>query len=570
MNNTLTQAKRTQIIENIIIAISILFVAAVFGFNYGEGNQNTYLIDGLIKIHPNLLLNDWLARETIHYHKAFSYLIILSSYFGNLAWNLAIINYLVIVLSLLFIYKIIRELKNGDNYFIFLMYLFLVVLNRTNSVGDSYFFSGGLQPSTISSLLTIVAVYYFIRSEYFFSGLALGFAGLFHTNFLLLGFVYFGFAHLILGKENLLPRLLKQLSLSAVVLIPQLPFLIEMSSAENAKQAQYIFQYIRSPHHYVPLTYLSRFFAFYGWHIIAVTLTFFGIVKYKDGKNIISIYYSFLIIITIASLLTTIIFIPVISQLFFFRMAPFSIMLAQLISLIFVSQFLFNEKNTDYKFPKFVIVFILFGLLLLIRGEYYRSKLIFFLFILFLVTISFLFIWQKYYIHRSPRHISNVIFKYFPTLILIIILSIYFQDIFTTSSLLNNFPGKNENELYKWVKTTPKNSKFLVPPDMENFRIHGQRAIVADWKSTPVDPKGLLEWYKRIGDICGNYHVMSLEETDFGYSTMDLSRLKFLEKKYDSKYAVFYTNEFPDSSKFDIVFRDKMFIVYELKDSYYF
>ncbi len=163
MNNTLTQSKRTQLIENIIIVISILFIAAIFGFNYGEGNQNTYLIDGLIKIHPNLLQNDWLASETIHYHKVFSYLIILSSYFGNLAWSLAIINYLVIVLSLLFIYKIIRELENGDSYFIFILYLFLVVLNRTNSVGDSYFFSGGLQPSTISSLLTIIAVYYFIR-----------------------------------------------------------------------------------------------------------------------------------------------------------------------------------------------------------------------------------------------------------------------------------------------------------------------------------------------------------------------------------------------------------------------
>ncbi len=225
------------------------------------------------------------------------------------------------------------------------------------------------------------------------------------------------------------------------------------------------------------------------------------------------------------------------------------------------------KKNLIINFQKYIIIFILIGLLLLIRGEYYRSKLIFFLFILFLGTISLLFIWQKYYLRRSPSHISILIFKHFPTLILIIIFSIYFQDIFTTSSLLNNFPGKNENELYTWVKTTPKNSKFLVPPDMENFRVHGQRAIVVDWKSTPVDPKGLLEWYNRIGDICGNYHATSLEEADSGYSRMDLSRLKFLKKKYDTEYAVFYTKEFPDSSKFNIVFRNKEFIVYELKDS---
>ena len=547
--------------ENIFLFIIVLFVAAVFGFNYADTNQNTYLIDGLVKIHPNFLTNDWLARDTVHYYKTFTFIMIVVSWIGDLGWNLAIMNYFTIIISLLFIYKIINHIESRNKYFIFIMYLYLVVLDKTISVADSYIFSVIFQPSSISSLFTIVAIYYFIKSKYLFSGLALGVGGFFHTNFLLLGFVFFGLSHLFLGRKDLFVRLLKQLSLSTLIFILQIPFLLQMSSADGAKESQYIFQFIRSPHHYVPMTFMHNFVLFFGWHLIAVSIIIFKIGKFKINKNLSAIYFSFIIIVTSATLLTTVIFVPLVSQLFFWRMAPFSIMLAQLIILFAISQFVLNNQHSRLVLPKLQLFIILLGVLLMLRGEYYRIKLTFFLFLLFIVTIVVLILWQRYSITHTKRNFSEKSLKYISITIIVIILSTNMTDVINKSSLLNGFPGTAEKRLYHWVKDTSQNCTFLVPPDLENFRIQGKRAIVVDWKSTPVDPKGLLEWYRRIGDICGNSKVKSMREADIGYSKMSLGRMDTLKAEYNIKYAVFYKKSLPKFNFGKKVYSGEEFVV---------
>ena len=44
--------------------------------------------------------------------------------------------------------------------------------------------------------------------------------------------------------------------------------------------------------------------------------------------------------------------------------------------------------------------------------------------------------------------------------------------------MINGFPGQDEQELYSWCKETPVTSTFLIPPDLLNFRLHGERAVV--------------------------------------------------------------------------------------------
>jgi hypothetical protein len=96
-----------------------------------------------------------------------------------------------------------------------------------------------------------------------------------------------------------------------------------------------------------------------------------------------------------------------------------------------------------------------------------------------------------------------------------------------------------ERELYAWVQqSSPEDAVFLVPPDLENFRLHARRAIVVDWKSTPIVPEELLEWRDRILAISGADAVGSRREAVQGYATIDAARLAALGERYRARFAV--------------------------------
>ncbi len=60
--------------EGTFLFFIILLFSLHFGLSYGVGNQNTYLIQGLQWYDSSLLVNDWFASQTTHYHHYFSYL----------------------------------------------------------------------------------------------------------------------------------------------------------------------------------------------------------------------------------------------------------------------------------------------------------------------------------------------------------------------------------------------------------------------------------------------------------------------------------------------------------------
>jgi hypothetical protein len=126
----------------------------------------------------------------------------------------------------------------------------MMILTQTTSVGGSYIDSEYLQPSTLSSVFLILAVASFLKARYLISGLLLATCGLFHTNFLFMGLALFGVVHLLMGRQDFFKRCTANM-LSAFIYL--LPTLLEMSTSEHGEQARYIDQYIRSPHHYIPL-----------------------------------------------------------------------------------------------------------------------------------------------------------------------------------------------------------------------------------------------------------------------------------------------------------------------------
>ena len=56
-----------------------------------------------------------------------------------------------------------------------------------------------------------------------------------------------------------------------------------------------------------------------------------------------------------------------------------------------------------------------------------------------------------------------------------------------------------------WAKTTPEDAIFIVPTDLEWFRVEADRAIVVDTKAFPYRPIDALEWRRRIASLSEDY-----------------------------------------------------------------
>ena len=70
----------SKLTDNYMIVVLILATSISFGLAYGSNNQNTYLIDGLVKLNPSFLAGDWFAHGTLQYHDHFSYIIRILEY----------------------------------------------------------------------------------------------------------------------------------------------------------------------------------------------------------------------------------------------------------------------------------------------------------------------------------------------------------------------------------------------------------------------------------------------------------------------------------------------------------
>jgi hypothetical protein len=557
----------SKLTDNFMIAGLILATSISFGLAYGSKNQNTYLIDGLVKLNPNFLTGDWLAHETLHYHHHFSNIIWLLGHINiPLEVGLPVIAVFLRIISLVVIYKISSLLTYKHRVVLFLLVLFFIVLEGTESVAETYIFGSELQPSSFASTFTIVAFLYFLRGNYFASGVFIGLAGYMHTNFLLLGFVYLSVSHLLIGEKQFFKRVLLQFAPSIIIFAFQLPFLLSMMMSKNANLSTFIFQHIRSPYHYIPDSFLMDFSLFAGWSFIGVAGLISINLEDKLKLRIFGLYSSLLIVVIAATFLTTVTFIPFVSKLFFWRLAPFSVLLSQIIFISAALRIGFSEEIIQARKLTVSLILALVGSLFISFWYFYDQGLSFKYLMLIIVFIFITIILLRRYFHEKSfkKAVNESASKAFFLTILLIALFTNRSVFYRRSTLINGFPGKAETELYKWCKTTPGSSIFLTPPKLQNFRLHGERAIVVDWKSTPIDPDGLVEWYKRIEDVSGIKDVRTKKDADAGYLALDVERLRYLRSKYNINFAVLYKKNDVSVLNFPHVFENKRFTVIKL------
>ena len=552
------------------LLLFIVLTSIVIGLSYGNSNQNTYLIHGLTQIKPNFLSSDWFAHSTHHYHDKFSHVLTLVNYLGlPIDISLTAIEVALRIIALVAIYKIISLTMTNHAFMSFMIVLFLVILERTHSVANSRIFSTMLEPSSFGSSFSLVGLLFFLRGHYLISGASIAFAGYMHTNFLILGFAYLGIAHVLLGAEGIIRRVAMQFAPMVFVLAMDLPFLLSMTSSENAEKATYIFQFVRSPHHYVPSSYMIDFLLFVGWSILGLASLQFMTIKNSLKTRLVGLYSALLGIVIISTLLTTVVFIPIVSKLFFWRMAPFSVLLSQILFVTGIVSHAFSEKTESGVRLVTTLLFLLLGFLCILRWYLYKyglssSKTL--LLAGFFLCCGVLFLRKYVATIINPVYLNTTAINVACIGMLSLILTYEFRSSFCDhSTLLNGHPGKAESELYQWVKTTEESAIFLTPPGLDNFRLHGERAIIADWKSTPVDPNGLMEWYERIQDITGLVDIKSSHDANEAYLHTNIDRLKFLKRKYGIIYAVVYRDNNELNGSYPEAFKNEKFVVLSLE-----
>ena len=96
----------------------------------------------------------------------------------------------------------------------------------------------------------------------------------------------------------------------------------------------------------------------------------------------------------------------------------------------------------------------------------------------------------------------------------------------------------DEALLYDWSRShSPRDSVFVVPPDMGGFRLGAERAVVVDFKCMPILPADTLEWARRMADECGG-PVIGQNHATAGYESMDPARADWLRAHYQADFLV--------------------------------
>lgn len=544
-----------------VVLCSGLLVALRFGFNYGIGNHNTYLLHALRRVDPAILASDWLAAHSQDTHPVFTWIAALLMGMDGSGWLVALANVATIIAGSVAVYLIIRELS-GDRLAlpIYLLVSAFVGVGSTYSVSGSFMYSMTIQASTVAAVGYLYAILFFVRQRYLISGLWLAAACAFHANFLVLAFPLFGLAHLFMGRRSLLPRLAAQLIPSLVPLALMLPMLLGHASSVDAEQARYIYQYVMSPQHYVPMTFLTEFVVYYAWCGLGLLVGWRVMTDSESTRALRALWLTTILLVSVASLLTTVVFVPVVSQLYFWRLAPYTVLMSQAFAAIALVKVLTGETSVSARSQ--VLLFLGSAVLIWLTFRYHYGEFRFLQYGL-LIALAAAYLARSWIAKFAPAR-SRTWGLTVVAGVWVVAAVIPASQVAQRSNLIAGLPV-DEQELYDWARFTGDTVLFLTPPDLHNFRFNARRAIVMDTKSTPTDPEGLLEWYRRAEIVSGTSDVANRQAIAGGYARMDSAGLEAIRSSFDMDYVITRSRQsFEAPDRLETAFENATFRVHSV------
>lgn len=572
MTSRLEKLKNT--LELAVALVASLCFGASYGYSYGVDNQVVYMLGALRLLDPTILNQDWLATKTTHYHMAFKYVAAALIAVDRRGWAVAIAQNLTVAAGMMCVYALIRALADRRRALAaFLLLLSIAFITRTSAASASYVFDFIFQPSTLGSLALLASVPFFARGRWLESGAFVALSGLFHANYLILLIMAYGVAHLLLGKSGLFGRLLLQFALPSLVLLFLLPIILGTAGAPNGAQARNIYFNIRAPHHFVPGNSERDFIPFAAWQMVAAGASLHLLQKDARAQRVGAMLAGLLLIIWSGLVLSTLVHVGPATQLFTWRLAPHCELILQALACVGVVE-MFTAPGAPQRrsVAAFALLTAGVGFMAMYYGDRNQPAVPALVLGLFgaavlaralSIAADTLAPWRwRAWLHRAWKQGGP------PAALLASLACVlpigYTQmgSIRQRSTLINGI-SKDEAELYAWMRSTPKGARFLTPPDVEKMRYHGQRSIVVDWKSNPLIPGELLEWYKRLQDVTGRPSFAGGRDLD-GYNSLDRARLDMLRARYGLDYVVVRRGREAALGALAVAHRNGTFVVLDL------
>ncbi|HWZ87707.1 MAG TPA: DUF6798 domain-containing protein [Polyangiaceae bacterium] len=532
-----------------LVAIAGLCFAASYGFNFGFDNQLVYFLKSLALVNRGLLHADWFTNHTTHYHRTFIYFGALLLELNGRGWAVAITQFVCVFLGALCMYRIVQRVAGAALAVpAFLLLLGMLFITRTSSVGASYLFDTILQPSTLGALGSIAATWLFVEERWLESGIALSLGGVFHANYLVLAYPIFGLAHLALGFADLKRRLILQFGPLLAATVVMSPLLLAASHSPASADATDILFRIRSPHHYSPARYERNFMPFAAWQMLGIGSGWL-LHRTPNGRRLGAVLTGLLVTIWTGTLLTTLVDIPKVAQIFVWRFAPNADILSQILIACALAQALARPALTR-AYPRVALGLVCAGLG--IFGLYFRNKdgaplprllLAYFGLAVLARALDLALDVGRRLLPKFDVAVAEVkqVLALSPWAVGAV--AFYLQapakveEGWRRSTLVKDDEGRTNLDLYRWLReSSPRDAVYLTPPDLDGARFLGQRAIVVDWKAVPLIPNELLVWYERLCDVTGR-HVQGSGDLA-GYQALDAERLSLLVAKYHPDYLV--------------------------------
>lgn len=561
--------------ELVGVVIISAIIALSFGLSFGDefSNHTTYLLSGMHLAKPEFLANDWYLTQATQYHVLFSRLVELLFLSGGLKAGLAVLNWLSMFGTIACTYAIVRLLAQPRSAFLawclassvfFLgMYAF--------TVAGTYFFSPGFQPSVISTFCVVLGLLEFLRGNFWRSGIVLAIGGAFHFNYEIISVAAFGLAHLGLGRGRLFRRLIAQHGAMALVFVLNVPLILTMRAVgddANTSPAFRIFANIAEPGHYDTPSYWLAFVPF------ALVVLFGWIVLHRLGpadaawRRLKCFQAASLALIGVAILCDTLVVVPLVVRAFLFRLNPFVLMIAVIVLAVAAVRQL-DERSPDAA-PSARGTFFWIGAMMSVLVYFFFSWVLtnprerggWPLICPTLLLLYFAGVAVLVAIRRGRRPGSGL--AWLPAHIgiagLLTVAGTLGAARVEDFNLLTGEVPEHGAGLYKWARTTDPSASFVIPPGLTTFRLWSGRSAVVDTKSVPMNPSGVIEWYRRMGDVSGHPGFTSTRVALEGYGTMGWADLRRVACKYRSDYIVVDDRDQRWAGDVHAVYSDKWFV----------
>jgi len=118
--------------------------------------------------------------------------------------------------------------------------------------------------------------------------------------------------------------------------------------------------------------------------------------------------------------------------------------------------------------------------------------------------------------------------------------------------------------MYQWIgANTQEDAIFLIPPNMQDFRVKANRGVVFDLKPFPFRDEAILEYRERADDVTNNrfYLPLTVTQTDDGYRSLTELQIVKIANKYNATYAISFAQ---GKYQLNQVYSDEKYCIYRM------